>query len=74
MAMSVNEENTDTRRKVRKASVTSLTGKPGHRDKEQHADRPEFGEYARLEYPYELDEDLVVLIERLIEERGTLLG
>ena len=72
VTMSVNEEKTDTKRKARRASVTPLTGKPRQRGKKPPADWPEFGEYARLEYPDELDEDLIVLIERLIEERGTL--
>jgi transcriptional regulator with XRE-family HTH domain len=30
---------------------------------------PEFREYARQKYPYELDEDLITMIEDLIERR-----
>jgi hypothetical protein len=74
MTMSVNEEKTDTRRKVKEASVTPLTGRPKQFGMKPPADWPESGEYARLKYPDELDEDLIVLIERLIEERGTLSG
>ncbi len=74
MTMSVNEEKTDTRKKVKEASVTPLTGRPRQRGKKPPADWPEVGEYARLEYPDELDEDIIVLIEHLIEERGTISG
>ncbi|HEY31472.1 MAG TPA: hypothetical protein G4O10_00010 [Dehalococcoidia bacterium] len=73
MTMSLNEEKTSTRRKVKEASVTPLTGRPRQHEKPP-ANWPGFGEYARLKYPDELDEDLVVLIERLIEERGTSSG
>jgi hypothetical protein len=74
MTMSVNEEKIDTGRKFKEASVTPLIGTPGQCGKKPPADWPEFGEYARLKYPDELDEDIIVLIERLIEERGTLSG
>jgi hypothetical protein len=74
MTTSVNAEKLDTKMEVKEASVTPLAKRSMKSSKQPPADWPEFGEYARLKYPDELDEGIIVLIARLIEERGTLSG
>jgi hypothetical protein len=74
MAITVREKKLDNGRGVKEASITPFTKRPTKRGEEPPADWPEFGDYTRPEYPDELDEGLVVLIERFIEERGTLSG
>ena len=66
MTMSVHEDKVDTRREVKEATIIPITKKPMQRSKQSPADWPEFGEYARRKYPDELDEGLIVLVERLI--------
>jgi hypothetical protein len=72
MTTLTNGEKSNTRREIKEASATPLAKRSMKSGKKPPADWPEFGEYARLKYPDELDEGLVVQIERLIEERGTL--
>lgn len=66
MTISVQEDKVDTRSEVREATTTPLTEQPMQRSKQSPADWPEFGEYARRKYSDELDEGLIVLLERLI--------
>jgi hypothetical protein len=74
MAIPVREEKLDNGREVKEAPITPSTRRPTKRGEEPSADWPEFGDYVRRKYPDELDEGLIVLIERFIEERGTLSG
>ena len=77
MIIPVHEDKVDTRSEVREATTTPLTKKPMQRSKQSPADWPEFGEYARRKYSDELDEGLIILLERLIglqRDRRNLYG
>ena len=49
--------------------VLSITGHLPKVAEVGHSEWPEFREYAQREYPAELDEDLITMIEDLIERR-----
>lgn len=49
--------------------VLAMAGHLPHVEQTVPVEWPEFREYALQKYPYELDEDLVAIIEELIERR-----
>jgi len=49
--------------------VLAIAGHMPSIEEGKHTEWPEFRDYARLKYPYELDEDLIIMIEDLIERR-----